>query len=114
MGKPGNPYGNGKHGYFNKGPKRIQYASSDERDDAIEAAEDLKDTQIQKSQEEQDRLNKEEKIRDIDKRINQLENEIRYHEEKSASAYSSDDRKAEQNQIRLCKSAIKKLKSQKD
>lgn len=54
MNKPGNPYGHGPKGYFNHGSskRRIQYASSDERDDALEAEESMKEQQIEKSKNE--------------------------------------------------------------
>lgn len=45
-----NPY-RSKNGQFKSGPRRIQYASSDERDDALEATnvEPMKDKQIKAS-----------------------------------------------------------------
>lgn len=54
MARPGNPYGHNSKGYFNSGSskRRIQYASSDERDDALALEEDMKEQQIEKSKNE--------------------------------------------------------------
>lgn len=115
MGTGFNPYRN-RNGQFGSGPKkkRIQYASSDEWKDAIEANEDLKESQINKAEEEKNRLNKEEERRSLDKRIVDLQNEIEYQKERAASAMTVDDRQSAEAYIRRCNKAIKNLKSKRD
>lgn len=109
-----NPY-RGSDGRFKSGPskRRIQYASSDEWRDVVDNNEDLKQTQLQNAQNQQNRLQHEEEQKAIDLRIGELEREIEYHKEKYAAAYTEDDRKSAEQQIRLCKKAIKNLQAKK-
>ena len=114
MGTGFNPYRN-RNGKFGSGPKkRIQYASSDEWRDAIEANEDLKDTQLQKAEEEKNRLNKEEEKRALDQRIADLQDEVERQREKAASAVTTDDRHSAEAYIRRINKTIKNLKSKRD
>ena len=97
-------------------PRRIQYASSDERDDidnddAVIASnnEDLKDSQIEKAAAEAKRLEAEEAQREKDKRISEIRSEISHYKEKIAGAYDMDSRHTYQRLLKNREAYLKKL-----
>lgn len=108
-GKGYNPYRR-PDGRFGSGPskRRIQYASSDERDD-IEDDEDLRDSQIEKSAAEAKDKNAEEAQRDRDKQAAQLRSEIAHFKEKAAGAYDTDSRRTYEKLARDYEKRLKKL-----
>ena len=112
MGQGYNPYRQA-NGRFGSGPKRIQYSSSDERQDAIEANENQKQNQMSNADTERERLKRESELRDIDLRIGELEREIAAQKEKYAGAWNEDARKSAEQQIKLCNKAIRNLKAKK-
>lgn len=112
MGQGYNPYRQA-NGRFGSGPKKIQYSQSDEWKDVAETNEDQKQDQMNQADIERERLRKETEIRDIDLRIGELEREIAYQQERYAGAWSEDDRKSAEQQIKLCKKAIRNLNAKK-
>jgi len=91
--------------YYRK--RRIQYASSDERDDALEVEERRKNSQISAHEKEAIEQANEEEIRT-------LLNQERYFKSKIASAFTSDDRQAYERQLKMVRNRLKKLKGGKN
>lgn len=115
MGKGYNPYrrSDGRFG-SGHGKRRIQYASSDERDDiddddVVSNNEDLKDSQIEKAAAEAKRLEAEEAQKERDKRISEIRSEISHYKEKIAGAYDMDSRHTYQRLLKSREAYLKKL-----
>lgn len=112
-----NPY-RGTGGRFTSGTKkrRVIPADSSEWREAKDTEDFInnRESQIEAANKERERLEKEDKLKDIDLKIAQYTQEIEYHKEKIASARNTDERKTFEQQIRLCRKSIKILKAKRD
>lgn len=107
-----NPY-RGSDGRFKSGPskRRIQYASSDEWKDVPEQNEEIKQNNLNYNSSEQERLQREEAIKSLDLEIASAQQSLEWEKEKYAGAWSEDDRRSAEDQIKQWNRYIKKLQS---
>ncbi len=104
----GNPNGHGPHGYFRKGSskRRVQWASSNERDDAEETEEFIEKNrarQIAEAKKQAEEQEKQHKLQDLDKQISQIEYAISNHR---LDSYTLKDYEIQLNRLKKKKKSL--------